>query len=137
MREEKALIRIFRKIAELFGEEAARNPEFAARVDSILSELPAKKKPAPKKAAVMSPTELPDVFLEWKSRGANDFTLWLRDQPLAVLRGVIKLHDLDASKRASKWKDAEKLAHFIAEQMRSRTSRGSSFLVANPPFSSQ
>jgi hypothetical protein len=136
MREEKVLIRIFRKIADLIGEEAGRNPEFAARLDSILLEIPARKKPAAKKVTGMASSDLPDVFLQWKSREPNDFVLWLRDQPLPVLRGLIKLHDLDASKRASKWKDTEKLAHFIAEQMRSRTSRGSAFLVTNPPFSS-
>jgi hypothetical protein len=137
MREEKILIRLFRKVADLIGEEAGRNPDFAAKLDSILLEIRAKKKTATKKAAGMAPSDLPDVFGEWKRRQPSEFVLWLRDQPLPVLRGLIKVHELDASKRASKWKDTEKLAHFIAEQMRSRTSRGSAFLVANPPFSSQ
>ena len=137
MRKEKILIRLFREVADLIGEEAGRNPDFAARLDSILLEVPAKKKAATKKTAEIAPSDLPDVFCEWKTRQPSDFVLWLRDQPLAVLRGLIKFHDLDASKRAGKWKDTEKLAHFIAEQMRNRTSRGSAFLIANPPYSPQ
>ena len=137
MREEKILIRLFRKLTDLIGEEAGRNPDFAAKLDSILLEIPGKKRAATKRAAGVPPSDLPDIFSEWKRREPNDFVLWLRDQPLPVLRGLIRVHDLDASKRASKWKDTEKLAHFIAEQMRNRASRGSAFLVANPPFSSQ
>lgn len=137
MRKEKILIRLFRDVADLIGEEAARNPDFAARLDSILLEVPAKKKSATKKPDGVVPSDLPDVFGEWKTRQPVDFVLWLKDQPLAILRGLIKLHDLDPGKRAAKWKDTEKLAHFIAEQMRNRTSRGSAFLVANPPHSSQ
>jgi hypothetical protein len=136
MREEKVLIRIFRKVADLISEEAARNPEFAARVDAILTEIPARKKAAVKKSPKLSPSELPDIFAECKKREQSDFVLWLRDQPTTVLRAEIKAHDFDPSNRTSKWKDPEKLAQFIAEQIRARASRGASFLVANPPFSS-
>lgn len=133
MREEKILIRIFRKVTDLIGEEAARNPEFAAKVDAILAEIPARKKAAAKKSPKPHAAELPDMFTEWRARQQPDFVLWLRDQPRTVLIAEIKAHDFDPSNRTSKWKDTEKLAHFIAEQIRARTSRGASFLTANPP----
>src|SRR4051794_40614381 len=133
MREEKILIRLFRKIAELIGEEARRNSDFGARLDSILAEIPVRKKSTAKRADVVITSELPDIFNEWKSRPYNDFILWLKNQPLIVLRSLIKTHELDVGKRSSKWKDPERIAQFIAEQMRNRTNRGAAFLIADPP----
>jgi hypothetical protein len=137
MREEKILIRIFRKVGELIGEEANRNPEFAAKLDAIVTELPARRKAPGTKKPTTSPSDLPDIFAEWKARPQSDFILWLKDQPSVVLRAEIKAHEFDPTGRTRRWKDTEKLAHFIAEQMRTRATRGSAFLIANPPFPSQ
>src|SRR5947207_15703943 len=112
MREEKILIRIFRKVAELIGDEASRNPDFAAKLEAIVSELAAGKKAASKKKPAAIPSDLPDVFAEWKTRRHSDFILWLKDQPSMVLRAEIKAHEFDPTRRTSKWKDPEKLAHF-------------------------
>jgi hypothetical protein len=137
MREEKILIRIFRKVAELIGDEASRNPEFATKLEAIVSELPAGRKTASKKKPAAIPAELPDVFAEWKTRQQSDFVLWLKDQPSVVLRAEIKVHELDPTGRTTKWKDPEKLAHFIAEQIRSRATRGSAFLTSSASQSAQ
>jgi|SRR5882724_1642290 len=136
MREEKILVRLFRKVADLIATEANHNPDFAARLESILAEIPGRKKRAPKEKRKAVARDLPDIFVEWKKRDQSDFLLWLRDQPLLVLRDLIKAHDLDAGNRATKWKDPEKLAQFILEQIRNRMSRGSAFLMTNPPYSS-
>ena len=128
MRKEKALITMLTGLVDLISDEAARNPEFAERVGSILAPLPKKWAPAKKRRAKSQTEKLPDIHEEWQARGEPEFRLWLRDQPLEVLRGLIRRNDLDASRRTSKWNDPEKLSGFIADQLRARLSRGSTFL---------
>ena len=128
MRKEKALIGLLRNLADLLIEESARNPEFSSKLDTLLSELPEKKATAKKAAKAIPPEHLPDIHVEWTARGETDFRLWLRDQPVPVLRAVIRAEDLDATRRTVKWKEAEKLADFIADSRRARQSRGSAFI---------
>jgi hypothetical protein len=130
MRKEKALILMLRGLVDLINEEAARNPEFSAQLDHLLSPLPSRKV-AKKKRRTLVESSLPDIYSEFTARGPTEFTLWLRDHPVEVLRGLIRLHDLDATRRTSKWKDNGKLSNFISEQIRSRTARGSSFLTTD------
>lgn len=128
MRKEKALIGLLRGLVDLVAEQSARNPEFASKLDTLLSAL-SEKKAAPKRSATPPlPVRLPDIHAEWNARGETDFRLWLRDQPIPVLRGVIRAEDLDAARRTAKWKEAEKLAEFIADSLRARQLRGSAFI---------
>ena len=128
MRKEKALIALLRRIVELLADESRRNPEFAARLESLLSELPERKAPA-RKATTARPAEpRPDIHSEWNIRGETDFRLWLRHQPVPVLRAIIRSEDFDPTRRTVKWKEAEKLAEFIADSLRARLSRGSAFI---------
>jgi hypothetical protein len=131
MRKEKAVLTILNNLVKLLSDEVGRNPEFANRLSSILAPTPAAKMPT--KTDKLWPMELPDVYSELQSRGEVDFRLWLRDQPVSVLYALIRRHDLDASRRSSKWKDPEKLSAFIAEQIRSRLARGSGFLSGGDP----
>ncbi len=132
MRKEKALIALLRGLVDLISEEAARNAEFSNQLESLLTPLPkAKRSPAKKRRPAPSQFELPDIYNEFNSRGQPEFTLWLRDQPIELLRAIIRSHDLDARRRTSKWKDSGKLSNFIAEQVRSRISRGSGFLTSD------
>jgi hypothetical protein len=114
---------------ELLEDESERNPAFAERLDSLLSALPESRRP---KAAKRAPRDklapLPDVHAEWTARGETDFRLWLRDQPIPTIRAVIRAQDLDPTRRTGKWKDAEKLADFVAEGLRARLARGSAFI---------
>lgn len=127
MRNEKALISLMRGLVELLSEEANRNPVFAARLDAVLQALPSRAgKRSNQRSSV--PSELPDIHAEWNRRDEIDFKMWLCDQPTAVLRALIRKHDFDPARRTSKWKDVEKLAGFIAEGLRARMARGSSFL---------
>ena len=131
MRKEKVLIKVLRGFVDLVAEEAAHNQEFAARLESLLAPLP-EKAALPKKQAPSKPTlSLPDIYAERNQRGSSEFRLWLSDQPIGTLRALIRHHDLDATRRTSKWKDAEKLSQFIADQLESRLARGSSFLRTN------
>jgi hypothetical protein len=128
MRKEKTLIGLLRGLVDLLAEESARNPEFASKVDTLLSELPERKAVPKKSAKTTSPEHLPDIHAEWNVRGETDFRLWLKDQPIPVLRALIRSEDLDSTRRTAKWKEAEKLAAFIADSLRARQSRGSAFL---------
>jgi hypothetical protein len=127
MRNEKGLIKLLRGLVDLLADEAGRNPDFAARLEDVLHGLSAEVS-KPTKQRAIPPAALPDVHLEWNQRGETDFRLWLRDQPVAVLRALIRTHDFDPTRRTAKWKEAEKFAEFIADGLKARLARGSSFL---------
>ncbi|MBI1762163.1 MAG: hypothetical protein HYR56_12090 [Acidobacteria bacterium] len=128
MRKEKALIDLLRGLVDLLAEESARNLEFSSKLEALLSELPEKKAKPKKTPTVRLPKNLPDIHAEWNSRDETDFRLWLRDQSIPVLRAIIRAEDMDATRRTAKWKEAEKLADFIADGLRARQSRGSAFI---------
>ena len=129
MRSQKALVALLRDLVQLLADESERNPAFAERLDSLLSSLPESRRPtAAKRAARDTRATLPDVHAEWTARGETDFRLWLRDQPVPTIRALIRAQDLDPARRTSKWKDAEKLADFVAEGLRARLFRGSAFI---------
>ncbi|MEJ7608099.1 MAG: hypothetical protein WKF37_17980 [Bryobacteraceae bacterium] len=102
MRKEEALITMLNGLVKLLSEEAGRNPDFANRLESLLSPLQA---PKPTPSTKPNQLDLPDVYSEFSSRGESEFRLWLRDQPVAVLYALIRRHDLDATGRSAKWKD--------------------------------
>ena len=131
MRKEKELINLLRGLVDLIAQESMRNQEFAQRLETLLSGLPEKRTGMKKAAKSSSPTQLPDIHAEWKAREETDFRLWLRDQPIAVLRAIIRAEDFDATRRTTKWKEAEKLSEFIADRLRDRQSRGSAFIGRN------
>jgi hypothetical protein len=122
MRKEKTMI------ADLLTEESARNPDFAGKLERLLSDLPERKEIAKKSSKGAASEPLPDIYVEWKSRGEADFRLWIQDQPVSVLRSLIRSQDFDSARRTSKWKEAEKLATFIADGVRARLARGSAFI---------
>jgi len=118
---------------QLLADESERNPAFAERLDSLLASLPESRRPTATKRAAREPrTTLPDVHAEWTARGDTEFRLWLRDQPIPTIRAVIRAQDLDPARRTSKWKDAEKLADFVAEGVQARLARGSAFIGTRP-----
>lgn len=128
MRKDKALISLLRGLAELLSEESARNPEFARKLESLLSGLPERKANVTKPEIQIPPEQLPDIHAEWNARGDSEFRLWLLDQPTPILRAVIRAQDLDPTRRTVKWREAEKLAEFIADGLSARLSRGSAFI---------
>jgi hypothetical protein len=127
MRNEKTLIKLLRGVVDLLASEAERNPDFAARLDQVLQDLPARSARAEKRGSRQA-GQLPDIHTEWNTRGEVDFRLWLRDQPISILRALVRAHGFDPARRTSKWREAEKLSEFIADNLRSRLSRGAVFL---------
>jgi hypothetical protein len=135
MRKEKTLINLLRGLVDLLTEESARNPEFAAKVANLLADLPEKRK-SPRRLAErehLSAESLPDIHSELNARGETEFRLWLREQPIPVLRAIIRVQDLDSTGRTAKWKEAQKLAEFIADSLRARLLRGSAFIGRTTP----
>jgi hypothetical protein len=130
MRQEKSLIALLQGLVALLAEEHARNPAFAERVDSLLADVPGPKAKAARARKTPEPLDLPDVHAEWTARGEAGFRLWLQDQPVTVLKAIIRAEDLDATRRAAKWTKAEKLAAFIAEGIAGRATRGAAFMRA-------
>lgn len=131
MRSQEALTRLLRGLVDLLAEESARNPEFAQRLDDLLTALPASKRTAaPKGQAKAQKRPAPDVHAEWQARGESGVRVWLREKPVSDLRAIIQSQDLDPTRRTAKWQEAEKLAGYIADGLRARLARGSSFLGA-------
>lgn len=129
MRKEKTLIGILSSLVDLLVEESERNAEFATRIDRLLSDLPERKTVSKKRAPKPpSPKQLPDIHAEINARGETEFRLWLREQPINILRAIIRTQDFDSTRRSAKWQEAEKLADFIADSLRARLSRGSAFI---------
>jgi hypothetical protein len=126
MRKQEAVIKLLRRVVDVIAEEAKNNPEFAKKLEAVLIAPPSVR--ARKGDEIEEPVELPDIYSERLVRGDREFRMWLRDQPVEVLRGLIRRHDLDAARRTSKWKEAEKLSDYIADQLQSRTTRGASFM---------
>lgn len=128
MRKEKELIKMLRGLIKLIADESAQNQKFAEKLGNLLPELPEKKTKPKKTKPKRSQEKLPDIHAELKARGDTEFRLWLRDQSVPVLRALIRAEDFDATRRATKWKEPEKLADYIADKLRERQARGSAFL---------
>jgi hypothetical protein len=127
MRNQKALIEMLQGLVKLLSEEAERNPKFAGSLDDLLSPLAAGNPRSKRKLGPALET-LPDIHTEYSTKGESAFRQWLREQPIEVLRALIRAHDFDARRRTAKWKDTEQLSEFIIEQLRARLARGSGFL---------
>jgi hypothetical protein len=131
MRKEKALIALLQGLVDLLADEAAHNSKFSNTMASLLS-YPPERKAKPSKAKSSSSKPLPDIHAEWITRGEQEFRLWLRDQPVEVLRAIIHQEDLDSTRRTAKWSEQEKLAAFIADGLSARLSRGAAFMRGRP-----
>jgi hypothetical protein len=137
MRKQEGVIKLLRRLIDVIADEARHSPEFADRLQAILAPSEQMKPTKPIRSRRPSEndklTELtPDLYAERNARTEIDFRLWLRDQSVAILRAFIRKHDLDATRRTAKWKDTEKLGTYIADQLSTRSTRGSSFMRGSP-----
>ena len=133
MREEKAVARLLRRLADLIVEEAEGNEAFAQQLRAAFSDFtqpPTTRQPKPQEKPKPA---LPDVHSELASRGEAEFRLWLLEQPREVLKVISRSEDLDSTRRTAKWKDVDKLADYIADSLKSRQQRGASFLNMGTP----
>jgi hypothetical protein len=128
MRKEKELMSLLRNLVDLLADEAARNSDFADKLERLLTAVPTRNASSARTARKSTQTHLPDLHAELAARGDEEFRLWLRDLPVSVLRSLIRTNDFDPVRRTSKWSEGEKLAMFIADSLRARMARGSAFL---------
>lgn len=134
MRKELSTSSMLGKIFEIIQDEMIRNPALERRIESALKaaydELQVKERPKRTSTPIV-----PDIYAEWNSRGPIEFQAWLQREPFDILKEIIRREDMDAARRAAKWKDSEKLAAFITDGLRARMTRGSAFLGKNQNIS--
>jgi len=130
MQPTKKLTSILRDFLALVDDEAARNPEFAAKLEAIMAELPTRpaRPPRPPKAVV----EIPDVFAALKDKGEVEFGFWVRTLDIPTLKAIIRANGFDPAKASQRWSNPDKFVGLVVEQTVARLKRGSSFL---PPKS--
>lgn len=130
MRSEKILVDLFKKFVSIVYEECNSNPEFAQKIDQVLIAIPMKKKDSSSKRKQDQTVAeaIPELYNDWYARDEVDFTMWLLEHPVPALHATIRSYELDTRKQATKWKDAKKLADFIVEKLRTKATRGSSFI---------
>jgi hypothetical protein len=130
MQPTKKLTTFLRELLALVDEEAARNPEFAAKLDALTATLPARPaRPArPPKAAVL----VPDVFTVLQEKGEIEFGFWARTLDIPTLKAIIRTNGFDPAKASQRWTDPDKFVALVVDQTLARMKRGSAFL---PPKS--
>jgi DNA polymerase III gamma/tau subunit len=74
----------------------------------------------------------PDVYEELKARGDDGLRIWLIDQPMEILKAIIKQERFDPSRRTLRWTDQKKFADHIVQALRAKMSRGSAFIGTMP-----
>jgi hypothetical protein len=129
MRSKEPLIILLRRLVDVIADEATHNRRFANKLNDLLDTDGSSHVREKRTVAKHAVEDLPDIHKEWNSRGEDEFRLWLRHETVEVLKAIIRREDLDAAKRAAKWKDAEKLADFISDGLKARMSRGSAFIT--------
>ncbi|MGB7728545.1 MAG: hypothetical protein WBL50_10960 [Candidatus Acidiferrum sp.] len=127
MRSQKNLLNLLKGLVSLLDEEAAKNTEFANRLDELMTGVAdghSRSKSVYREVALV-----PDVYAEFSAKSETEFRDWLGDLPISMLRAIIRKHDFDATRRVSKLKDPGKLVELIANQIRVRLARGGGFLT--------
>ena len=119
---------LLRGLVDLLAQEADRNPVFADKLEHLLATVGAQREPAKRESRKTVSAQLPDLHAEHAARGEADFVLWLRELPVTTLRSLIRANDFDPTRRTDKWKEGEKLATFIGDNLRARMTRGSAFM---------
>lgn len=128
MRKEVALINFLRRLVELLAEQAERDTKFAKKLEMLLTPISEPTQRVKRMRRGNATVEIPDIYAEWHARGEEEFHLWLRDEPVEVLRALIREHELDPARRTVRWKEQEKLSAYIVDQLQVRLSRGSKFM---------
>jgi hypothetical protein len=130
MQPTKKLTSILRDLLALVDDEAARNPDFATKLEAIMAELPAR--PARPPRLPKTDVSIPDVFAALQEKGEAEFGFWVRTLDVPTLKAVIRANGFDPAKASQRWSDPDKFVGLVVEQTMARLKRGSSFL---PPKS--
>ena len=126
MQPTQKLTTVLRDFLSLVDDEAARNPDFAAKLEAVMAQLPSRpaRPPRQPKPALV----VPDVFGELQSKGELEFGFWVRTLDIPTLKAVIKRNGFDPGKASQRWTDPDKFVGLVIEQTLARMKRGSSFL---------
>jgi hypothetical protein len=127
MRNEKNIFSIIKKFADVIADECKHNPGLSEKLEGLFTSDTKHQPVTKKKIHLEVPVELPEIYHEWNTRKDIEFKLWLTQQPIAVLKAIIREEQFDPTYKTSKWKETEKLGDFIIEKLRSRISKGGSF----------
>ncbi|WP_250469519.1 hypothetical protein [Caballeronia sp. GAFFF2] len=106
---------------QVAAEVASAVPAYAAAADADADAVPTLRARSPKIA-------LPDVHKEFAKLGDEGLRIWLRSLAVETLRAIIRREDMDAARRASRWRDVGRLAEFIADALEARRNRGAAFI---------
>ncbi len=129
MQSAKKLIHALRDLLKLVEEEAGRNPDFAARLESIAANFPSKGgEKAAKNKRTAKLLVVPDVFAALQEKGEREFRFWLRSLDITTLKAIVKKNGFDPAKASARWTEPDKFVALIAEQTVARLKRGSAFL---------
>ncbi|WP_250527646.1 hypothetical protein [Caballeronia sp. GAWG2-1] len=121
-------IQVAAEVASAVPAYAAAEAEAAAAdadADGDADAVPTLRARSPK-------TALPDVHKEFAKLGDEGLRIWLRSLAVDTLRAIIRREDMDAARRASRWKDVGRLAEFIADALEVRRNRGAAFIGREP-----
>jgi hypothetical protein len=138
MQPTQKLTNALRALLALVEEECSRNPDFARRLEAIVTDLPAVsggKRPKRSKPA-KSAGPLPDVTAAYELKGENEFRFWLREFDLPMLKSIVKANGFDPGKNSQRWTETDKFVALIADQTAARLRRGSAFLTPKSTESS-
>src|SRR5438477_2764331 len=113
MQRAKTLTKFLKAMADLVAAEAEHNTAFAAKLDAIMSPLPAKVGKANKKTLVR---DIPDVYAEHQRRGEEEFRFWLTGLDLATLKAIVKANGFDVTKLSKRWTEPDKFVSLITDQ---------------------
>ncbi len=121
---------LFRELAQLVDAEAAVNPEFAEKLDALLTPTlgGAKQSTKSRSRADADAAVVPDVLTALEAKGEEEFRFWLRSFDLATLKAIVKFNGFDVARTSQKWADPDKFIDLIAGQATARLRRGSGFL---------
>jgi hypothetical protein len=110
-------------------DEAARNPEFAARLEQAIGLAPKPPKP-PKAVAARKARRAQPVLNPIALAPQGEAALRAALAPLSVeqLKDIIAAHGMDSDKLAMKWKTAAKLVDRIIATSLARQQKGEAFL---------
>ena len=118
MQPTKKLTPVLRDLLALVDDEAARNPDFAAKLESIMAEVTARpaRPPRPSKSAL----SIPDVFAVLQEKGEVEFGFWVRTLDVPTLKAVIRSNGFDLTKVSQRWTDPDKFAKLVVDQTAAR-----------------
>jgi hypothetical protein len=126
MQPTQKLTSVLRDFLSLVDDEAARNPEFAAKLEAVMAQLPSR--PARPPRLPNTAVSIPDVFATMQEKGEVEFGFWARTLDIPTLKAIIKKNGFDPAKASQRWTEPDKFVRLIIEQTMARMKRGSAFL---------